>query len=186
MMKVVIESAQDTTFNGSINNVASVAVNSNTSFEQLVNTGALTVKDAVTLSVAAGITTGSLTLGTDAKLEFDGGSITIANTYSVDASCITLADDISFDSDDDYTLITVGSAVDAGVATISDATLTVSGWETWSGNGTLYTINNVDYTTKLVLSGNNLKLTFQSVPEPTTATLSLLALAGLAARRRRK
>ena len=33
---------------------------------------------------------------------------------------------------------------------------------------------------------SNIKLTANLVPEPTTATLSLLALAGLASRRRRK
>ena len=36
------------------------------------------------------------------------------------------------------------------------------------------------------LTGGNVTFSSQSVPEPTTATLSLLALAGLAARRRRK
>lgn len=188
MMSVIIESTKDTTFNGSISNVSSVAVNSNTSFEQNVSTGALNVKEAVTLSVAAGIRTETLTLGTGSQLEFAGGAITIANDYTVDAACIVLADDISFDSEEDYTLITVGNSTNASIATLSDATLTVTGLDTWSGNGTIYTINNVDYAAKLVQDNNSLKLSFTAmpVPEPTTATLSLLALAGLAVRRRRK
>ena len=45
--------------------------------------------------------------------------------------------------------------------------------------------NDLEFSARLT-SGSNLSITTGSIPEPTTATLSLLALAGLAARRRRK
>lgn len=112
----------------------------------------------------------SITFGLNAVMNVTG-SITL------DASLINLAEGITFTSADEWTLINV---------TGTGASLTVNGLENWTGFNV--TFDETDYTSVLVQDGNSLKLTFksQSIPEPTTATLSLLALAGLAARRRRK
>lgn len=91
--------------------------------------------------------------------------------------------------------LTLGAALNEGVtvyATITDTanerTLLAADFSNWNGNvilqnedGTAY--NAGAYTWKATETG--LKIT-KAVPEPATATLSLLALAGLAARRRRK
>ena len=173
---VIIESAKDTTFNGSITNVKDVITNSNTDYKQAITTQAFTVKEAVTVGIFSDVTTTSLTLGTDATLEFAGGVLNLANSYTLNAGCITLAEGLTFKTADDYTLFNV---------TGENNTLTMEGLDSWSGSN--YLINGVEYSTALLQDGNSLKLSFNKViPEPTTATLSLLALAGLAARRRRK
>lgn len=58
--------------------------------------------------------------------------------------------------------------------------------ETLGEGGKLFAIYRNAYVAKETLSVNSLGYTLTVTPEPTTATLSLLALAGLAARRRRK
>ena len=166
----------DTTFNGSITNVKEVITNSNTDYKQAITTQAFTVKDAVTVGIFSDVTTTSLTLGTDATLEFAGGVLNVTDSYTLNAVCITLADSLTFKTADDYTLFNV---------TGEGKTLTMTGLDSWSGSN--YLIDGVEYSTALLQDGNSLKLSFNKViPEPTTATLSLLALAGLAARRRRK
>ena len=173
---VIIESAKDTTFNGSITNVKDVITNSNTDYKQAITTQAFTVKEAVTVGIFSDVTTTSLTLGTDATLEFAGGVLNVTDSYTLNAGCITLAEGLTFKTADDYTLFNV---------TGENNTLTMVGLDSWSGSN--YLIEGVEYSTALLQDGNSLKLSFNKViPEPTTATLSLLALAGLAARRRRK
>lgn len=53
-------------------------------------------------------------------------------------------------------------------------------------DGACYTTLKIAATSSASVKGLGFVVTAPSVPEPTTATLSLLALAGLAARRRRK
>ncbi|MBE6419241.1 MAG: PEP-CTERM sorting domain-containing protein [Akkermansiaceae bacterium] len=65
-------------------------------------------------------------------------------------------------------------------------TLTNAQIETLGEGGKLFAIYRNAYVAKQTLSVNSLGYTLTVVPEPTTATLSLLALAGLAARRRRR
>ena len=177
-MNVTIDAASATTFNGSIENVNTVTVNSNTTFKQDVEAVTLTLAADKTMGVDADISANQLTLGNNVALVFGGGSISVVNGLSVNASAISLADGYTFTTAEDYTLLSVGNG----------NTLEVIGWENWAGNGSIYNIGGVDYSAGLNLVDNSLKLTFkaQSIPEPTTATLSLLALAGLAARRRRK
>ena len=54
--------------------------------------------------------------------------------------------------------------------------------DTWKFTGVVFDANDVKLDANLSVVSSNINI----VPEPTTATLSLLALAGLAARRRRK
>ena len=65
-------------------------------------------------------------------------------------------------------------------------TLTNAQIETLGESGKLFAIYRNAYVAKETLTVNSLGYTLTVAPEPTTATLSLLALAGLAARRRRK
>ncbi len=89
-----------------------------------------------------------------------------------------------------YTDYTLANGVDV-YATITDEanvrTLLTGDFSNWSGTVYLMTADNTvyngsNYTWKATAEG----LEIVTIPEPTTATLSLLALAGLAARRRRK
>ncbi len=145
-----------------------------------VMTGSLTLKDGAGMSFnVAGLTgadgeaaictlTGSLTLGSNVELHLlnlgmleKGKSITLFTgvtgfTYSGATSVATLSDD-----------------------DVSTGTVNVDASEIFGNvDRGFFTLN---------YDGNNVILTASSnVPEPTTATLSLLALMGLAARRRRR
>ncbi len=61
----------------------------------------------------------------------------------------------------------------------------VSGLMPGNANAAQFTLTGAAYMTGGVATAEQLKTYYQLVPEPTTACLSLLALAGLAARRRR-
>lgn len=60
------------------------------------------------------------------------------------------------------------------------------GWGTYKGSGINSWEGQYVPVTTVTLSKNDISEEIPVVPEPTTATLSLLTLAGLAARRRRK
>ncbi|MBE6417606.1 MAG: hypothetical protein E7033_03960 [Akkermansiaceae bacterium] len=176
-MNVIIEAASATTFNGSIENVNAVTVNSDTTFKQQVGAQSLTLAAGKNMGVDAAISTTSLTLGENAGLVFGGGKLSVVDALALDSTIITLAQGMEFATAEDYELLTVTGAGN---------TLSVNGWENWVGN--TYNIGGVDYTTGLNLANNTLSVRFTAmpIPEPATATLSLLALAAMAARRRRK
>ena len=78
-------------------------------------------------------------------------------------------------------------------ATITDTanvrTLLTGDFSNWNGNVYLMSEDNTAYTAGAYTweaTSTGLQIVVAPVPEPTTATLSLLALAGLAARRRRR
>ncbi len=75
------------------------------------------------------------------------------------------------------------TVTDGGTATF-DSYVMAGGWNGSSGDLNNYTVTGAVYE----MVGDDLywKGTVAAVPEPATTTLSLLALAGLAARRRRK
>ncbi len=147
-----------------------------TAFNNTVDVSAISVDADNTMSIGGTITTAALTLNANSILEFAGGVLNVTDSYTLNAGSITLADSLTFKTADDYTLFNV---------TGEGNTLTMTGLDSWSGSN--YLIEGVEYSTALLQDGNSLKLSFNKViPEPTTATLSLLALAGLAARRRRK
>ena len=148
-----------------------------TAFNNTVDVSTISIDADNTMSIGGTITTADLTLNLNSILEFAGGVLNVTESYTLNAGCITLADGLTFTTADDYTLFNVTGA---------NNTLTIEGLDSWSGSN--YLIDGVEYSTALLQDGNSLKLTFktQTIPEPTTATLSLLALAGLAARRRRK
>lgn len=84
----------------------------------------------------------------------------------------------------------VGNAITLDLALLADITQLVvtsenAGYSDSSfsaGSSLAGSYQSIDYK----INGNNVVLSVRLVPEPTTATLSLLALAGLAARRRRR
>ncbi len=176
-MNVIIEAATATTFNGSIKDVNAVTVNSDTTFKQQVEAQSLTLAAGKSMGVDAAISTTGFTLGENAGLVFGGGKLSVVNALDLDSTIITLAQDMEFATAEDYELLTV---------TGEGNTLSVTGWENWVGS--TYNIGGVDYSTGLSLANNTLSVRFTAmpIPEPATATLSLLALVGLAARRRRK
>ncbi len=96
--------------------------------------------------------------------------VTLADSNTVYANALTLSE-LPTESD----LYTVSG-------TTVTRTLLEGDFSNWNGNVVLSGV--ADYTVNKTATG--LTVTYSGVPEPTTATLSLLALAGLAARRRRK
>ncbi len=101
------------------------------------------------------------------------------------------SDTVVYGATDTHDAITFNFTNAPTITTLSDISVTYSGNESMGAgvfkdqNGALLTGTNgtVDATSAWVPIA---KVTLRAVPEPTTATLSLLALAGLAARRRRK
>ena len=81
-----------------------------------------------------------------------------------------------------YTLVNVGGNSNQSVSLYSGLDTSVAALETVTYNGNMNG-GNADTTMGSLV---NSQYAVPAVPEPTTATLSLLALAGLAARRRRK
>ena len=108
---------------------------------------------------------------TDSNIAYSSGTYTF--NYTKDGDTITLSV-----YDEDYTLIgkSVGPVAADGVAVPDAGTIS----KLYS-DITSQMINDNWYTMPIVTIS-----TVKPIPEPTTATLSLLALAGLAARRRRK
>ena len=120
--------------------------------------------------------TGALTLGGGTVTFTEGATITLANGASMtisDAVVITVNM-----SDEDYTALLGGDAYELFKGDYTQDVLDNAKVTFVSASGDLATAR-VDQTAGSV----TIK---QLVPEPTTATLSLLALAALAARRRRK
>ena len=151
-----------------------------TSLNAAVTVNTLKATDNSSIEVGGVIITDSLTLGAGSTLIFNGGNLTLSESLTLSIAQIKLAEDIVFNTADTYTLISM--ATDArsatGAITFTDD---VANW-----GGAVYNIGGVDYAASLQNTGTALSVHFQAIPEPTTATLSLLALAGLAARRRRK
>ncbi|MBR5876834.1 MAG: PEP-CTERM sorting domain-containing protein [Akkermansia sp.] len=151
--------------------------------------------DAVISDYWSGGNTGTIGWGnsTSAKIQIkDNGWLDINTSLSrVDVSKMVNGGSIYLNTNGSLTL---SKAIDTDVtvyATITDSaterTLISANFEGWTGNvvlldeqGNVYKSGNYDW------EATSAGLMIVSIPEPTTATLSLLALAGLAARRRRK
>lgn len=122
-----------------------------------------------------GVTVNGQSLTESASSTLTGLSFTnMAGTdwSKVDSAVLTLRHEGS----KDLSTATLTLTVDDAVYTVIGATSNSDrAWDTYAATTTL------KYNTNFVTSAS-----FLAVPEPTTATLSLLALAGLAARRRRK
>ncbi len=146
------------------------------------NSPADAIQVAVTDSV--GITGGYVFANTNPS---DDLTLTAAKTLSsampAGGATTTISGTISWDGDT-WALELGSSATDStltydlGITTLDVSKIMV----TIEGGGSP-THNNTDWQTPVM---SNLSISTPAVPEPTTATLSLLALAGLAARRRRK
>lgn len=113
--------------------------------------------------------------------------INVTGVYSTGSDVITLSP-IGWNNLSKNTVLTVTILPAEGLSTtnLSVASADIYGKNgasvTWSGVTTIDMSDNWGYEAPLV----KVNLVTASVPEPTTATLSLLALAGLAAHRRRK
>ena len=149
----------------------------------------------------ATVTTGNLTAGAGAKLNAnlvlsDGATVKLADALTMGSS-VTLGEGMTLSGDLVSTIQGLGEGETTNLFTGVDE-LYLGGSTTASGNlteadavtlGTYFT--GFDDTYYLGYDGQNVFAGVKSpvtpaVPEPTTATLSLLALAALASRRRRK
>ena len=129
--------------------------------------------DSGDVEVLGNCTTDSLTL--------NGGNITFAL-----GAQITMADGASLYIGDDVTFVVNVGSIDNLVGLEVELFTNVADTSALDGT-TITMVDTQKQTTQVTVSAidNGFKVT-GVVPEPTTATLSLLALAGLAARRRRK
>ena len=157
----------------------------------LVNGGTLTLEDkskvaSVTVDSGTVLVTGdstldSLTLNGDSTLNITyGASITLTDQDAFSLSenatiMVTVSQDMLENLDGlEFELFT------HDVANLASANIVFT-------DGDQDTSNDVtDVTISLGGTSGSIKVEIQAIPEPTTATLSLLALCGLAARRRRK
>ena len=145
--------------------------------------------------LSADLNCARLTLNAGATLETDGVCFDLNN------GVLTLA--VTSATTDKIELVLAENAVYSGseqialFANVGQGIFAYNGINTNTGTETLYTLNAADYftgagineTTQLVYDQGSGTVYLQGVvtiPEPATATLSLLALAGLCARRRRK
>jgi len=172
--------------------------------------GAVTFEDTADLTVSSTISMSSgnsmtfsiggtteehaaMTMTETGDLELEGGTLKLELT---DVALQEMIDGAT-EEGTEYTLTLIDNISDTDVAQLQAAidggNLTLEDYQ-WSTVNTFAmrsaTPNVTIESTGLVLENNALKAvmkaTAQSVPEPATATLSLLALAGLAMRRRRK
>ncbi len=127
---------------------------------------------------------GWVDINSDYAARISLASMTTGAVYLNTAGALTLTSDGSA-----YTL----SNNVVVYATITDSankrTLLSGNFSAWEGNVVLQNADGTAYTAGAYTwetSAEGLNIVTVTVPEPTTATLSLLALAGLAARRRRK
>ena len=185
------------------------AINLNSGASMVSNT--LTVNTAATLNIS-----GTLTVNTDLKFNIDtpdqegaaivlnGGNIDVANLantveFNLSDAVITdmMTDAMAFTAETGEELYTYTIDLVSGLNATDVAefqTLMDSGKLEWIlelptvYGGTVTMTELVDSGLQWSESGNTLQLqtTWKSVPEPTTATLSVLALAALATRRRRR
>ncbi len=118
------------------------------------------------------------------------GSLTLdKENYCVDG---LLKLSFTFDGSDTFTLAAMKNDADSTITSSGDITNFTS-WSVGQDYGNIYIgtglpgdVVDCMLAFNTVLDEAGLKAASKAIPEPTTATLSLLALAGLAARRRRK
>lgn len=162
---------------------------------------AITLGQNSTLNLTAGgdINIGTLTIGGGSVVNWTNSyDLGYQHSLTLDFGTFTADSYGSFNISTDRVLWYNGHAVNL-VGTLDFAGIT-------PGEGTiaLYTLSggayqqNIDYSGLQVINANDnvtyeikqenngVYISYKAVPEPTTATLSLLALVGLAARRRRK
>ena len=115
------------------------------------------------------VTTGALTL--------NSGTIYIADNYIIDLgeSDLVLSENVNI-------VLSVASLENLEGITLFETTGNTTGLE----DLTVTCVDKDGETKEMAVAYNNGAVVTTTIPEPTTATLSLLALAGLAARRRRK
>ncbi|MDD6814175.1 MAG: PEP-CTERM sorting domain-containing protein [Akkermansia muciniphila] len=152
-----------------------------TSAESTVSTGSLTVRGTSTSTLYA-----NLELKANGTLKLDS-ALAMGSTLTL-GSGITLSGSLLDSWMDRSNALTLFSGVDGltvnGVSVAAGETNGVKASDVFGDSWSNYSLvmtggtNNKDYNVQLVQTSD--------VPEPTTATLSLLALMGLAARRRRK
>lgn len=142
----------------------------------------LDVYDGVSVYVNGNVSMEYLYLGDDTELIFgQGSSIDLGGGdlqfYNVNLVYVVDSDLVDGDTDTDYSNLLTQGLFTNFVDT------------TWSGDGAVGFTNDAVITLR-DSEGDEVTRTYRevcaAVPEPTTATLSLLALCGLAARRRRK
>ncbi len=212
-MDNTLRTSSSTADDGYIKNT-DITIKSNYSIGQIdLSESSVTVNDGVTLSSyrtkdGATLTLGELTVGSGASLDqvantyikytgsinlslndlTDGGSTLSDDTLPAfstsvlpgtmqSGSSLTLNLDAvealsSYQKGDSFVLTLDGLTLDSGY-TVTENSFSATGWD-------------VVYDEAMQGTGYTALTLTKAVPEPTTATLSLLALAGLAARRRRK
>lgn len=179
---------------------------------EISNSGTVDISGALTLAGTAKlVNAGVLNVGSDVSIgeattTVFNVSLTDANTLTsteitMDGGAFTLSDGASFElvfgaeitlaqlqalkaADEEFSLTLV-----SGMSDDSAAAITTSSLSTLLGNTTFTFTNAEDYSVvgaSYAVEGNNLVLKGKVIPEPATGTLSVLALAALAFRRRRR
>lgn len=132
-------------------------------------TGSLAMEDVTLTFDVVGGNVSAIAMGTTGELSFTGSaSIVFAQDGENQEFTYTVFSDL-LEGSVDTAVTQLSAALESGSVSILQ-------------NGETTAVS--DY--QVMAVGNNIVITTAAIPEPTTATLSLLALAGLAARRRRR
>jgi hypothetical protein len=176
--------------NGSLDNAGTITAYTEGSVDAMLKLVGGSVVNTGTIEIDTTINSGALTLngGVMADVTMNGGELYV--TGAAKAETLTLNSGVVWFSEG-YVLDLQGNDL---VLNGTDLMLVVADGAQLADKYTLFTgvSENAEFNITLVDSlGNNLGAAtgvaaVAYIPEPTTATLSLLALAGLAARRRRK
>ncbi len=150
-----------------------ITLNAGASLAKHQGKGSFTFNGDINLTLNALEDSGS-TLAGDSLPSFSTSVLlgTMNNGSSLTLSFDSIDALSSFQKGDSFVLTLDGLTLDSGY-TVTENSFSATGW-------------NVVYDEAMQGSGYTALTLTKAVPEPTTATLSLLALAGLAARRRRK
>lgn len=187
-------------------NTSSVSIGSDASWE---STGAITLNDSASLILSEGASVQAVSVTIN-----EGASLSIISEDTAEAAVVfgmgveeaALVATATIDADlilENGAMVTLdGASIDMNGHSLTmgdNISITLSGDALNSDEYVLFTnLGNTDaenteieltingQKTTAVYSGKNVVVNAASIPEPTTATLSLLALTALAARRRRK
>lgn len=169
------------TVSGTVNTVANSQITNLT-----LSGGTINIQDHTgTVTVSSMTVTDASTINADLVIA-ENGSLSMSNVVTMGCK-VTLSEGLALTASPSLETDPVMLFTDVECLTLGTTEITEDGW--YDANGILASVNGTAVTSEgqylVGYWGKDVYISTRT-PEPTTATLSLLALAGLAARRRRR